>query len=132
MLMGLGWVPESPLIDPEVMRGTLDAVWGKWDLQSTWGWDYPVMAMTAARLGDLERAIAALMLPSPKNVFLANGHNPQMPGFLSLYLPANGGLLAAVAHIVVAGEQGAPLPDGWKVTAEGIGSTLHPAMDLAG
>lgn len=115
MLMALGWLPPTDNIDPVVMRATLDAVWARWDLQSSWGWDYPVMAMTAARLGDLALAFDALLLPSPKNEFLENGHNPQIPGFLSLYLPANGGLLAAIAHIVTALEDGARLPDGWRV-----------------
>ncbi|MFD6444759.1 hypothetical protein ACFWEJ_06650 [Promicromonospora sp. NPDC060204] len=125
MLMALGWVPATGLVDPDVMAATLDDVWEQWDLQSTWGWDYPVLAMTAVALGDLGRAIDGLLLPSPKNTYLANGHNPQMPGFLTLYLPANGGLLAAVAHIATAAEAGAPLPDGWNITAEGL-RTLPP------
>ncbi|MBT2486578.1 hypothetical protein J7E28_17920 [Microbacterium sp. ISL-108] len=128
MLMALGWLPPTDVVDPEVMRSTLDAVWARWDLQSSWGWDYPVMAMTAARLGDLGSALEALLLPSPKNEFLANGHNPQIPGFLSLYLPANGGLLAAVAHIVAAIEAGTPLPQEWRVTYEG-GSPFVPLTD---
>lgn len=120
MLMALGWLPDTGLIDPERMADTLDAVWAEWDLQSSWGWDYPVLAMTAARLGQIDRALEALLLPSPKNVFLANGHNPQMPGFLTLYLPANGGLLAAIAHIAAAVERGHDLPEGWSLTAEGM------------
>jgi hypothetical protein len=121
MLMALGWLPDTGLIDESVMSATLDSVWEQWDLQSSWGWDYPVMAMTAARLGDLSRAFDALLLPSPKNVFLPNGHNPQMPGFLTLYLPANGGLLAAVAHIAAAIDGGTELPPGWSLTVEGMG-----------
>ncbi|MDT0317846.1 hypothetical protein [Streptomyces millisiae] len=120
MLMALGWLPDTEVIDADVMAATLDEVWRGWDLQSSWGWDYPVMAMTAARLGDLGRALDALLLPSPKNVFLPNGHNPQMPGFLTLYLPANGGLLAAVAHLADAVAAGARLPSGWRMTAEGF------------
>ncbi|CAH0191983.1 hypothetical protein SRABI76_01795 [Microbacterium oxydans] len=120
MLMALGWLPDSDLIDPDVMSATLDSVWEKWDLPSTWGWDYPVMAMAAARLGDLDRAIDALLMRSGKNVYLPNGHNPQMPGFLSLYLPANGGLLAAIAHIVDAIERGAAAPAGIRIDAEGL------------
>lgn len=122
MLMALGWLPDTEIIDAGIMGATLDAVWSNWDLQSSWGWDYPVMAMTAARLGDVERALEALLLPSSKNQFLANGHNPQMPGFLTLYLPANGGLLAAIAHLVASVEGGAELPAGWSLTAEGFGT----------
>jgi len=120
MLMALGWLPDTDIIDPGAMRATLDSVWLNWDLQSTWGWDYPVMSMSAARLGDMERAIQALLLPSPKNQFLVNGHNPQIPGFLTLYLPANGGLLAAVAHLALAVERGAALPTGWRLAVEGF------------
>ncbi|GAA1650075.1 hypothetical protein [Actinoplanes couchii] len=119
MLMALGWLPDTAIIDPAVMAATLDGVWRDWDLQSSWGWDYPVMAMTAARLGDLRRALDALLLPSPKNEFLPNGHNPQIPGFLTLYLPANGGLLAAVAHIAAA-EAGAALPPGWQINTDNL------------
>ncbi|MGW3346185.1 hypothetical protein ACWDA3_22990 [Nonomuraea rubra] len=121
MLMALGWLPDTHLVDPATMSATLDSVWEHWDLQSSWGWDYPVLAMTAARLGDAGRAIDALLLPSPKNVFLPNGHNPQMPGFLTIYLPANGGLLAAMAHLATAVSQGTELPDGWVITSEGLG-----------
>lgn len=120
MLMAFGWLPDTELIDPDVMAATLDAVWQRWNLQSSWGWDYPVLAMTAARLGDVGRALDGLLLPSPKNEFLPNGHNPQMPGFLSLYLPSNGGLLAAVAHIVAAIDRGAEVPQGWRITADGF------------
>jgi hypothetical protein len=120
MLMALGWLPDTDLVEPEVMAATLAEVWHSWDLQSSWGWDYPVMSMTAARLGDLRSALDALLLPSPKNVFLPNGHNPQMQGFLTLYLPANGGLLAAVAHLAAAVADGAELPPGWVLSAEGF------------
>src|SRR5699024_7160368 len=123
MLMAYGWLPPTELIDPETMAKTLRSVWEDWDLQSTWGWDYPVMAMTAARLGALDRAFDALLLGSPKNVYLPGGHNPQMPGFLSLYLPANGGLLAAMAHIVAALESGASPASCWRLTAEGFPSS---------
>ena len=124
MLMALGWVPETGLVDTSIMARTLASVLLDWQRSSTWGWDYPVMAMTAARLGDLATAIEALLQDAPRNVFLPNGHNPQLPGWLTLYLPANGGVLAAVAHFVHAMARGVPLPDGWRVTAEGMSGEL--------
>ena len=132
MLMAYGWLPPTELIDPEAMAETLESVWENWDLQSTWGWDYPVMAMTAARLGALDRAFNALLLDSPKNVYLPGGHNPQMPGFLSLYLPANGGLLAAMAHIAAALEGGAAPASGWQLTAEGFPSPSERSQRRVG
>jgi len=119
-LMALGWLPDTTLIDPDTMAATLRSVREDWDLSTTWGWDYPVMAMTAARLGDLGAAVDALLMSSPKNVFLPNGHNPQMRGFLTLYLPANGGLLAAIAHLAAAIDRGAVLPEGWRMRREGF------------
>lgn len=120
MLMALGWLPPSGMVETDAMRATLDAVWESWDFSTTWGWDYPVMAMTSARLGDLPRAFDALLHDSRKNRYLANGHCPQMPGFLTLYLPANGGLLAAVAHIAAAEAAGVDPAPGWTLRAEGF------------
>jgi hypothetical protein len=124
MLMARGWVPRSDQIRDESMAATLDSVWQTWDLQSTWGWDYPVMSMTAAALSDLHRAVEALLILSPKNVFLPNGHAPQRPGFLSLYLPSNGSLLAAVAHLSAALRAGQSMPHGWQLTADAMPQPL--------
>lgn len=93
-------------VDRETMARTFDWIWANWDWPSTWGWDYPMMAMTAARLGRPELAIDALLMATPKNVYRANGHNHQRPG-LTIYLPGNGALLYAVA-MMAAGWDGAP------------------------
>ena len=101
----LGILP-GPQIDPATMHNTFDWVWKNWNWPDTWGWDYPMLAMTAARLGEPERAIDALLLDTPKNHYALNGHVYQRPG-LTIYLPANGGLLYAVA-MMAAGWDGAP------------------------
>jgi hypothetical protein len=88
------------------MNRTLDFVLKEWDWPGTWGWDYPVVAMTAARLGRPSDAVNALLMETPKNRYLPNGHNYQRPN-LPLYLPGNGGLLVAVA-MMSAGWDGAP------------------------
>ncbi len=126
MLAAYGFVPATPLMDPNTMKRTLDYVLKNWDWPSTWGWDYPMLAMTAARVGEPERAVDALFLDSPKNRYLANGHNYQSAR-LPLYLPGNGGLLAAVA-MMAAGWDGGPdrpnpgFPDDgkWRVRWEGL------------
>ena len=106
MLAALGVLPKTPLIDPATMSRTLDNVWTNWDWPSTWGWDYPMMAMTAARVGRPDKAIDALFMDTQKNRYLANGQNYQ-DARLPLYLPGNGGLLTAVA-MMAAGWDGAP------------------------
>jgi hypothetical protein len=101
----LGLLP-GPGIDPPTMRRTLDWIWDHWDWPRTWGWDYPMLAMCAARAGEPARAVDALFLDTPKNHYALNGHNYQRPG-LTLYLPGNGSLLYAVA-MMAAGWDGAP------------------------
>jgi hypothetical protein len=126
MVAALGVLPATPLIDPNIMRTTLEHVLQKWDWPSTWGWDYPMLAMTAARVGEPEKAVNALFLDSSKNRYLANGHNFQTLR-LPLYLPGNGGLLTAVA-MMAAGWEGGPASlnpgfpaDGtWEVRWEGL------------
>ncbi len=100
----LSFVP-GPQIDFGAMKNSLDWIWANWNWPDTWGWDYPMLAMTAARLGEPERAIDALLLDTPKNHYGLNGHVYQRPG-LTIYLPANGGLLYAVA-LMAAGWDGA-------------------------
>jgi hypothetical protein len=121
----LGVLPGAE-VDRATMQRTFDWIWANWSWPDTWGWDYPMLAMCATRLGKPERAVDALLLDTPKNAYRPNGHNYQRPG-LTVYLPGNGGLLAAVA-MMAAGWDGAPdrpapgFPaDGsWTVRWEGL------------
>lgn len=125
MLAALGVVPDVGMIDPEIMTRTLaDITDGGWEWESTWGWDYPMGAMTATRLGMPDEAITWLMLDKGKNEFLANGHNYQTPA-LPIYLPGNGGLLNAIGLMAGGWDNGPePLPTrfpkDWKVQSEGF------------
>ena len=127
MLAPLGMLDGS-MVDRETMRRTLHQMMSNWDWNDTWGWDFPLMAMTAARLGEGETAIQALLMDKPKNSYLVNGHNPQGGPTLPLYLPGNGGVLYATA-MMAAGWDGAPAgkhapgfpADGsWVVKWEGL------------
>jgi hypothetical protein len=128
-LMALGQLPGDG-VDRAVMGRTLDAVLKSWDWETKiWGWDYPMIAMTAARLGEAKKAVDVLLKSDgPNNSYTGNGHNRQR-GDLPVYLPGNGALLAAVA-MMAAGWDGAPTMDApgfpkdgtWKVRSEG----LHP------
>jgi hypothetical protein len=124
-----GMLP-GPGVDRETMSRTFDWIGGNWNWPDTWGWDYPMLAMCAARLGKPERAIDMLLLETPKNRYGINGHNYQRPG-LTIYLPGNGGLLYAVA-MMAAGWDGAPkrsapgFPDNGKWTVRWEG--LRPAL----
>lgn len=126
MLCALGVLPPTPLIDPAVMEATLLDVRGDWDWNSAWGWDFPTMAMTATRIGRPDLAVDALLMDTGKNQYSPAGHPPQIGSALPIYLPANGGLLAAVS-LMAAGWEGAardcpgfPDDDGWQVRHEGF------------
>ena len=129
MLGALGVLPGEG-VDRETMRRTLARVMKEWQWDKTWGWDFPMTAMTAARLGEPKIAVDALMMKAEKNRYLPNGHNWQRPN-LPCYLPGNGGLLYAVA-MMAAGWKGAPnsrapgFPsDGsWNVRTEGLDTSL--------
>lgn len=125
-LMALGQLPGAG-VDREVMRRTLEAVLASWDWKAKiWGWDYPMIAMSAARLGLPSQAVDVLLkTDGPNNGYTAAGHNPNTD--LPVYLPGNGALLAAVA-MMAGGWDGAPTrhapgfpQDGsWVVRAEGF------------
>jgi len=136
MLMSLGLLPETGFVTRATMQRTLDAVLRDWDWETKiWGWDYPMIAMTAARLGRSDLAIEILLRDGPNNRYLPNGHCPQRsdekqkPGQarreIAAYLPANGAFLSAAA-LMLGGWDGASGPhpgiphDGtWTVRAEG-------------
>ena len=109
------------------MKATLDWVMQNWNWQTTWGWDYGMIAMAAARLGNPDTALKALLIDTQKNTYLPNGHNFQTPDRLRVYLPGNGALLTAVA-MMCAGWDGCADPsnpgfpkDGrWNVRWEGL------------
>ncbi|MBN1865836.1 glycoside hydrolase family 65 [Candidatus Sumerlaeota bacterium] len=131
MLMALGCLPGWD-VDRETMRRTLHKVLDEWDLGAkSWGWDYAMIAMCAARLGEPEAAIDALFSDLAQNRFLANGHNPTRQD-LPLYLPANGALLIATAMMAAgwdgsppgADAPGFPKPPGWVVRNEGLNAWL--------
>jgi len=114
MLGALGVLPGRK-VDRETMRRTLKKVFAEWKWEDTWGWDFPMVAMTAASLGETQLALDALLMKTTKNTWLPNGHNYQRPN-LPCYLPGNGGLLLAVAHMVRTNA----FPKEWTVKAEGF------------
>jgi hypothetical protein len=123
MLGALGMMPYSDIINMEKMQSTFDWVWKNWNWQKTWGWDYPMTAMCAVRLGNGEKAVDALLKMVQKNTYLNNGHNYQNSR-LRVYLPGNGGLLTTIA-LMCAGWDGntktnVGFPKDWNVKWEGL------------
>ena len=125
VLGSVGILPMNKLIRADYMKNTLHWVWDNWNWGKTWGWDYPMTAMNATRLGEPEKAVGALLMDKRTNTYLLNGHNYQ-DGRLRCYLPGNGGLLTAVA-LMCAGWDGCevknpgfPQDGTWDVRWEGL------------
>ncbi|UZK67259.1 hypothetical protein [Sphingomonas sp. M1-B02] len=147
-LMAYGLIPGR--VDREIMRRTLATTTRHWDLRQTWGWDFPIVAMTAARLGDPEAAIDWLLRDAPNNRWGVSGMTPRVhleaerqlvgpaaagekagpegPGFAraaETYFPSNGALLLATG-MMAAGWEGSSEPapgfprKGWNVRVERI------------
>ncbi len=125
VLGALGMMPQNKLVRTDYMQNTLNWIWENWNWGKTWGWDYPMTAMSAARLGDPEKAVGALLMDKRTNTYLINGHNYQ-DDRLRVYLPGNGGLLTAVAMMCAGwdGNQemnpGFPKDGTWNVKWEGL------------
>lgn len=111
-------------VDRATMRRTLDKINQVWRFEEIWGWDFPMLAMCAARLGDPEKALDFLFTKSARFQFDERGLATGGP---FPYFPSNGGLLYAVA-MMAAGWDGAPkthtpgFPANgkWKVRFEGL------------
>ncbi len=107
--------------DAETMRRTLAKVMDVWQWDRAWGWDFGMAAMAAARLGEADLAMKALLIDSPKNRHHANGHVYQREN-LTAYLPANGALLSAAATIATS--SGFPRDGRWSVRSENLSTLL--------
>ena len=129
MLLALGFLPPTPMVDVEAMRRTFDEVnrrsrngIGRWV-----SWSQGQGAMTAARLGQTDNALGIILNPTAR--FMPNGHvrRPAEPLDCPAFLPVNASLLAA-AGLMAGGWDGAPPGDApgfpkndqWKVRCEGF------------
>ena len=65
-----GMLPQTGMVDTSIMRNTFNWIWKNWTWSKTWGWDFPMTAMTATRLGLPEKAIDALLMPIQTNTYL--------------------------------------------------------------
>ncbi|NDV65339.1 hypothetical protein [Bacteroides sp. 224] len=125
VLGAVGILPMNKLIREDYMKNTLNWIWNNWNWGKTWGWDYPMTAMNAARMGEPEKAVGALLMEKRTNTYLVNGHNYQ-DGRLRVYLPGNGGLLTAVAMMCAGWDgcttinPGFPKDGTWNVVWEGL------------
>lgn len=121
-----GWLPGDG-VDKDTFLRTAHKVFAEWQVDR-WSWDFPMIAMTAARIGEPEQALHWLLYPGGANNIDDAGYG-DTHGYP--YLPDNGGLLYAIAFMC-AGWDGAPdrhapgFPDDgtWTVRWENLSPAL--------
>ncbi|OAF99564.1 uncharacterized protein CC84DRAFT_1156457 [Paraphaeosphaeria sporulosa] len=115
-----GWLPPDPRLNLTVFQNTVDKVYASWDLANLYGWDFPLMAMAAARLGDGEQAVRWLLDVNNQVNELGmpeGGNRVATP-----YFPASAGMLLAVGMMAGGwdGLAGSVFPEDWDVEVEGF------------
>ncbi|WP_301704236.1 hypothetical protein [uncultured Parabacteroides sp.] len=110
-------------VDLATFKRTLEKVSKEWQFNRIWGWDFPMLAMAAARTGQPALAIDMLMHPSAGFQFDEHGLATGGP---FPYFPSNGALLTAVAMMCggwdgsVGEAPGFPKDGSWTVRYEGF------------
>lgn len=110
-------------VDQATLARTLAKIDATWNYDRTWGWDFPMLAMAAARCGQPDKAVDFLLHPAGGFQFDEHGLATGGP---FPYFPSNGALLTAVAMMAggwdgSSGDVPGFLQDGsWEVKAEGF------------
>jgi hypothetical protein len=124
-LLGIyGWLPPLPSFNHTTFQKTVSKVYENWDLTKSYGWDFPLLAMTAARMNDSSSAIDLLLHPNFQfdDVGMpVGGVRARTP-----YFPSSGGLLLAVAMLAGGwdGGEGSHFPTNWQCNVEDFVSAM--------
>jgi hypothetical protein len=125
VLGALGAMPGDRYnVDTATMNNTLSEIIAHWGWGHCWGWDEPLAALTALRLGRNSDAMDLILLNASTNTYGPTGINQPGSGGrgISAYFPGNGGTLLVVAAMAnLTGRVGTGFPPQWGVEVEGFG-----------
>ncbi len=104
-------------VEIETFKRTLDRVHEVWNLNRTWGWDFPMLAMASYRAEKFEYVLEYLLTDAKGFQFFENGLATGGP---FPYLPSNGALLSAIGLMCSQVSEGEgslslPAPEGKEV-----------------
>jgi len=110
----------GPKLNLTVVENTAEHVRKYWDLDQSFGWDYPMLAMNALRLGKVDLAAEYLLHPTFK--FDDAGYPTGGTRVPTPYFPSSSSLLLAVAMMAGGwdGNEGMHFPEEWAAVAEGF------------
>ncbi|KAK2731771.1 hypothetical protein FQN55_004459 [Onygenales sp. PD_40] len=121
MTAAYGLLPATRGINATIMHNTFHRILDEWDWETCWGWDFPMLAMSALRLGEREEAVELLLHGNfgfDEVGMPVGGERVPTP-----YFPAGGALLVAVALMAGGwdGDEGGKFPVAWEgVRVEGF------------
>jgi hypothetical protein len=115
-----GLFPPTPGVDIGIVNATMMKINQVWNLTNSYGWDFPMLALTATRLGNSQQAVDYLLDP----VFQFDDVGNPIGGTRvpTPYFPASSSLLLAVAMMAGGwdGDEGPHFPNGWNAKTEGF------------
>jgi len=129
MLMALGYLPKTALIDMQIMQNTFEAIFERNGISSFVSWSMGKGALTAARLGKRNTAIDIVCNDIPRATFYKTGYvaRPKEGIKNPAYLPVNGAFLAAIGLMASGWDEGQdevapgfPKDGSWKVRVENL------------
>jgi hypothetical protein len=119
-----GLLPPTPDVNTTIVSNTATKISEIWDFANLFGWDFPMLAMNAARLGRRDQAIKYLL--DANFAFDDVGMPIGGPRVPTPYFPGSSSLLLAMACLAGGwdGDGGSHFPKGWRVESEGFGRCM--------
>ncbi|KAL4933775.1 uncharacterized protein BDV17DRAFT_286587 [Aspergillus undulatus] len=116
-----GLLPPTAGVDVGIVNATMARIIENWHLDQSYGWDFPMLAMTALRLEDVDGAVGWLLHEHFQFDDVGNplGTADVVP---TPYFPASSALLFAVAMMAGGwdGAGGSHFPGDWDVDVDGF------------
>ncbi|KAJ1713060.1 Six-hairpin glycosidase-like protein [Aspergillus flavus] len=114
-----GLLPPTEGVDPSTVNATMDLIAQTWNFTASYGWDFPMLAMTSLRLGNVDQAVEYLL---HSNFQFDDAGNPVGTVVPTPYFPASSAFLLAIAMMAGGwdGDEGIHFPESWGAKLEGF------------
>ncbi|OGM49326.1 hypothetical protein ABOM_003585 [Aspergillus bombycis] len=114
-----GLLPPTTGVDPLTVNATMNLIAQTWNFTASYGWDFPMLAMTSLRLENVAQAIEYLLHPNFQFDDVGNPVGTVVP---TPYFPASSALLLAIAMMAGGwdGKEGMHFPQRWGAKVEGF------------
>lgn len=118
-----GLLPPTDMVNETIVAATAAQIARAWNFSQCWGWDFPLLAMNAVRLGEVDRAVAYLVHGNFAfdDVGMPVGSEDTAP---TPYFPGAGALLLAVAMMAGGWSGSNSSSSGGGDSSVGLGATV--------